>query len=716
MLYTKQQYDDVFSGKIQPMTRNEELALGREVARGRIDLDNPPKWAKKAIQDEKLWLAVFGDANSFANCIDYTDHYNVRSEAERAAEREEVKAFLANGSINEIKELKNQVEARVAELLSERDLRKNPNNGSSGATAREGIFTPKEVCEIKAATNQQLDEEIHDHEWILEQIRNTLTKRGESPLSQLPKEPQAQPQEAQQQPNAQPETPQENNTEEAPKEETKLSKKQRKKLREQQKAQQQSGQPEASQEPGSNEQVVDETIPQQEAAEAAHDCSNVVPPQEDGSESLNDILAGFMETSNEIKTFKTMLSALMPEEQANECIKQLVMDGMKAAIAEEQANEETLKSQNDTLGELESLVNSMKNHNNQMEQQFAQILQQINGDPQVVDVEVVTEPERKAIPQQSVAEAAINYGNGIVPPAPQQPGFNIGNFVKDQAAGTPNPGVMDIGRVNPVPNFTNQGQANQLVNGPVACGLPVAGQEAPQQPQVTNPQVQQTQQQPRVWPPIGKAYFSMSPEEKSNYILKFIKDGHGSIKQPVDFMSDLTYEAKVALLKSRISFSPDQAGLKQFQILGLVGLLSNRGFQNQLTEKGIPNPDKAKLVQVPVRNYAAAEADKFDMAFLVRKPNSKSNKAVLVLFNSFPVYKFDENCWRWLRKVFPVNIRKDETAFQEQRDVETVQEQRPSQKPANEALATIGSVLNGIMGNTEYAQKIKQALAGAVQQ
>ena len=326
--------------------------------------------------------------------------------------------------------------------------------------------------------------------------------------------------------------------------------------------------------------------------------------------------------------------------------------------------------------------------------------------------EVVNE----TIQQQPAADAAFNYGNNNVPPIQQQNygqqlGFNPQNFMVDPAASTPAPGMVSVGAVNPAPNFTNPVQSNQMVNGAVACGLPVAGQETPQQPPVTN---SAPQQQPRVWPPIGNAYFSMTPEQKSNYILKFIDDGHGSVKQPVDFMSDLTYEAKVALLKSRINFSPDQEGLKQFQILGLVGLLGNHGFLNQLSEKGIPNPEKAKLVQVPVRNYAATDADKFDMAFLVQKPNSKS-KAILVLFNSFPVYKFDENCWRWLRKVFPVNIRKDETAFQEQRDVETVQQQKPSQKPANEALATIGSVLNGIMGNSDYTQKITQALAETVQ-
>ena len=515
-MYTKQQYDDVMSGKIQCMTRNEELALGREVARGKIDPDNPPEWVKKAIEDEKVWLEVMTDPD-FSKCVNYK---------------------LESG---ETKPTEEHLEA----------------------------FRKDCINEFKEATSEYLELLATETKVVRKEIFNELARRK---------------QEAQEQPKSQdvqePTTTQENNTEETTKEEMKLSKKQRKKLHEQQKAQHQSGQPETSQEPGSsNEEVVNETIQQQPAA-----------------------------------------------------------------------------------------------------------------------------------------DAAFNYGNNNVPPIQQQNygqqlGFNPQNFMVDPAASTPAPGMVSVGAVNPAPNFTNPVQSNQMVNGAVACGLPVAGQETPQQPPVTN---SAPQQQPRVWPPIGNAYFSMTPEQKSNYILKFIDDGHGSVKQPVDFMSDLTYEAKVALLKSRINFSPDQEGLKQFQILGLVGLLGNHGFLNQLSEKGIPNPEKAKLVQVPVRNYAATDADKFDMAFLVQKPNSKS-KAILVLFNSFPVYKFDENCWRWLRKVFPVNIRKDETAFQEQRDVETVQQQKPSQKPANEALATIGSVLNGIMGNSDYTQKITQALAETVQ-
>ena len=694
--YTKQQYDDVMAGKIMCMTRDEELALGREVARGRVDPDNPPKWAKKAIQDEKLWLAVFGDANSFENCIDYTDHYNVHSPEERAAERKEVIAFLANASISEIEELKSRAEAQVSELLNERKHRKDPNSGP-GATASENGFTSKEVCGLKAATNQQLDEEIHDHEWILEQIRNTLAKRGESPLNQLPKETQAQelttPQNQQQEtPQGQTQKQDAKSQDQQPTANGKKKKQNPKASQEQpkaQEAQQQSEtasqnqeQPETSQEPGNNEQVVDEEIVQQPAVEAARCVNGNVPPQGGGSESLNDLLA---------------------------------------ALAEAQTNQEILKSQEDTLGKLESLVNAMKNHNNQMEQQWAQILHQINDDPQVIDAEVITEPERKTIPQQPQVDAAFNYGNNNVPPMGQQsnygqPGFNAWNFVPDQAA-QPAPGMMGIGDINPAPNFTSPVPQQQMVNGAVACGLPVAGQPEPQQPQVAP--AQQQPQTPNVWPPIGKEYYGYTPQKKQAYIYQWITDSNGAINDIPDYSNHLNDDGKAEYLRSRISMIPGHGSVLQIQGYGLLALLADAKFKDKMLRyHAIGGPDGAKLVQVPIERYDRSKAKEFDMAFLVqqeKQPNSPKNGAILICFNSFPRYDFKERIWKWKSNIDTCNLRKDEIAFKQQRDAQTVQEQKPSQKPANEALATIGSVLNGIMGNTEYAKKIGQALAGAVQ-
>ena len=517
MAYTKQQYDDVMAGKITCMTRTEELALGREIAHGRIDPDNPPEWALKAVKDEELWLEVMTDFN-FSKCSDYKPE-GTKSSSSAEDNPKDMEVF-GKECAESVKGLSND------ELKTAAKEAKALRKALSDEFARR-----KEEAKKAEETGQAEQQQVAENA---------------QPEQQAQTGPEPEPEKA--------ENVQENNAE-SPKEEVKMSKSQRKKLQKLQKEQ------------------------------------------------------------------------------------------------EGQGNAENIT-------------------------QYPQV------------------------------GAAQDYG---------QPGFNIQNWTKDPAAEKPIPGSMNLGDVNPVQKFTSPVPSKKMVDGVPACGIPVAGQAVPQKPQATNPIPQQPI--PSVWPPIGNAYFSMTPQEKQAYITQFIKNSNGAINDIPDYMAGLNDEGKAAFLKSRISMIPGCSSVLGVQGYGLLALLTSDKFKAKMLKyTALGGPDGARLVQVPIERYEPKKAKDFDMAFLVKQENNTKGGAILILFNSFPRYDFKERVWKWASNIDTCRLRKDETAFQEQRDVDTVQEKKPSQRPTEEVLATIGTYVDGILGNDTWAQKIKQLFAESAQE